>query len=389
MTPDLIERVWEGFRRHSGRAPGQACFAPGRVNLIGEHTDYNGGFVLPCAIEAGTVVAYAPREDNVVRVVALDEPGEPVDRFSTTQLPTRGVQGHWANHVRGVVACLLKDGRMQRGADLAVAGSVPRGAGLSSSASLGVALALCLEGKLPEPLEVARTAQWSEHHYVGCQCGIMDPLVVAAATAGCAMLIDCREPTWRSVVVPGSVGILVAHSGVTRELASGAYNRRRQECETAARQLGIASLREADLAMLDGAAPCLDEVARRRARHVVSENVRALAAAEALADGDLRQLGALLRGSHASLRDDFEVTVPAIDALVDRLNATIMAELDGLGGARMTGGGFGGCVVALVHRDGIALLERVTREVLEAAGVERPLVFQSRPGPGTQRLTLS
>ncbi len=389
MNQALIDRARAGLRQHLGREAEGCAFAPGRVNLIGEHTDYNEGFVLPCAIDAGTVVAHASREDGRLRVLALDELGEPLDTFELVAAPSPLRRGHWANHVRGVVACLLQDAALSGGADLAIAGNVPRGAGLSSSASLGVALTLALRVEAPQPLEAARMAQWSEHHYVGCQCGIMDPLVAAAATAGSALLIDCRLPAWRSIEVPEEVGILVVHSGVTRELAGGAYNRRREECTRAARQLGLSSLREVDLAALGTPVPGLDETAWRRARHVVGENARTLAAAEALAAGDLRTLGDLLRASHASLRDDFEVTVPEVDALVEHLNAAIFHDLGGLGGVRMTGGGFGGCVVALVQRAGIALLEQRAREALSAAGVQRPLVFQSRPGAGMQALRLS
>ena len=389
MNPVLIDRARAGLRQHLGREAAGWAFAPGRVNLIGEHTDYNEGFVLPCAIDAGTVVAHAAREDGQIRVVALDEPGEPVDTFDGLNTPLPLAQGHWANHVRGMAAALLAAGDLRSGMDLAIAGSVPRGAGLSSSASLGVALALACRAEAPHPLEAARLAQWSEHHFVGCQCGIMDPLVAAAATLGSALLIDCREPAWQGIAVPDEVGILVAHSGVTRELAAGAYNLRREECARAATCLGVDSLREVDMAAVEAPVPDMEETVWRRARHVVSENARTLQAAEALAAGDLRALGDLLRASHASLRDDFEVTVPEVDALVEGLNAAIVDDLGGLGGARMTGGGFGGCVVALAPTDALAGLAGVARAALLAAGVAHPLVFQSRPGSGMQGLRLS
>lgn len=389
MNQALVERARAGLRQHLGREAEGCAFAPGRVNLIGEHTDYNEGFVLPCAIDAGTVVAHASREDGEVRVVALDEQGGPLDQFEVGTTPSPLPSGHWANHVRGMAAALRREGTLRGGADLVIAGNVPRGAGLSSSASLGVALALALRVEAPQPLEAARMAQWSEHHYVGCQCGIMDPLVAAAASAGSALLIDCRDGAWRDVTIPEGVGILVAHSGVTRELAGGAYNLRREECARAARHLGVGALREVDMVVLQSPLPGLEEAAWRRARHVVGENARTQQAAEALAAGDLRTLGDLLRASHASLRDDFEVTVPEVDALVEHLNAAITDGLDGQGGVRMTGGGFGGCVVALAPTDALAGLAGVARAALLAAGVARPLVFQSRPGPGMRRLQLS
>ncbi|MFZ8965283.1 MAG: galactokinase [Steroidobacteraceae bacterium] len=389
MTAGLVERARDGFRRHFGREPGRASFAPGRVNLIGEHTDYNEGFVLPCAIESGTAVVYDRHERDELTVVALDEAGEPMDRIALSCPPDRLPPGHWANHARGIVAAMQQDGVRLRGMEMVIAGDVPRGAGLSSSASLGVALLLSLTEGDPAPLWAGQRAQWSEHQYVGCQCGIMDPLVAAAAQDGHALLIDCGELTWRSVAVPEQVGILIAHSGVSRALADAAYNQRREECERAARRLGATSLREVDLAALGGAVAGLDDVAARRARHVVSENQRTLAAATALAEGDLHALGALLRDSHASLRDDFEVTVPAVDALVERLNGYIQTELGGAGGVRMTGGGFGGCVVALVPVEGLAGLDLAARRALAAAGVADPLIVRTQPGAGMRRIGFS
>lgn len=390
MTRHALEaRVTAGFRDAYGRAPEVLAFAPGRVNLIGEHTDYNDGFVLPCALEQGTMAAVALRPDRRVAVRALDLVGPSVDGcgdvFGLETVPAPLAPGHWANHARGLVAAWRLAGHALPGLDIAIAGDLPRGAGLSSSASLGVALGAAFSrasGIMSDAAALARLAQRAENETVGCACGIMDPLVSAAGREASALLIDCRTLAWEEVAVAADIAVLVVHSGVSRELADGAYNQRRAECERAARFFGVTALRDmgpAALASMSARPPDgLDEAAYRRACHVVNENARVHAFAAALRRRDLVAAGAALRASHASLRDLFEVSHPAVDALVGALDAAIGAE----GGARMTGGGFGGCVVAALPRARAATVRAAASAHLRAAGVVEPLMLEVRPSGG-------
>jgi len=343
MTAPLARQFADGFRM----SPALVVRAPGRVNLIGEHTDYNDGFVLPAAISVESRVVAAPRGDGVIRVMACDFGGAtaqwPLDATYAAD-PAHG----WADYIRAMTAAMSARGHALTGADLAVSGTVPQGAGLSSSASLmvGIGTALAaLSGLAIAPADIALMAQAGECDHVGVRCGIMDQLASACGVRDHALMIDCRSRAVRPVALPKGVEILIVHSGVARGLVEGAYNDRRAQCEEAAAAVGVSALRDADMAMLEGAR--LDAVTLARARHVVTENARVLAAAEALAAGDLVAMGALMAASHASMRDDFQITVPAIDALVTELQALIGLE----GGARMTGGGFGGAVVALCLAD--------------------------------------
>lgn len=377
----VIDRAAEGFVHAYGRRPDLVSFAPGRVNLIGEHTDYNRGFVLPCAIPFGTAVALGHRDDGMIRATALDLENA-VAQFDLAPAVPPAPVGDWANHVRGVAAGLLASGVDCQGADVAIAGNVPQGAGLSSSASLAVSLGLGLSRLggvvAPDLTDLARIAQWSEHHYVGCACGIMDQLASARSVKGHALLIDCENLDVQPVPVPEEAAIVIVHSGVSRGLVESAYNERRAQCEAAASHYGVDSLRELDEAGLLAGAGGLDRVVFRRARHVVSENARTLAAASALRANDLMAMGTLLRASHASLRDDFEVTVPAVDALVD-----FMADVIGnTGGVRMTGGGFGGCVVAILPRQGVTSLLDALESKSQASGQHYPLKLAVNPAPG-------
>jgi galactokinase len=327
--------------------------------------------VLPCAIPFGTAVAISPRADDIVDVVAHDLGAR--DSFSSDAPAPPASDGHWSNHIRGVWAAMLGQGFRLPGARIAISGDVPQGAGLSSSASLSVALArglVALAGQgAPDLVMLARAAQWSEHHYVGCQCGLMDQLASVGGAAGHALLIDCRSSAIQPVPMPADAAIMIVHSAVTRELAESAYNDRRAECERAARAYGVQMLRQVEAATVATCPTGLDDVAWRRARHVVSENARVLQAVDALAAGDYASLGDLLRGSHASLRDDFAVTVPAVDALANVMNAAIGDP----GGARMTGGGFGGCLVAVLRRDAVARLEAALADYWQGEGISTPL----------------
>ncbi|MEO5492608.1 MAG: galactokinase [Sphingomonas sp.] len=341
MTPR--ERTTAAFAAAFGEQPARWFQAPGRVNLIGEHTDYNDGFVLPCVIDRQTVVAWGPASDGVT-VVAADANDR--DAFATA-LPIAHADAAWANYARGVADELLKAGHAIFPARLAIAGDVPLGAGLSSSASLEVAVALALTGCAIDPLDAALLCQRAENLFVGCNCGIMDQMVSAAGTAGHALLIDCRSLARRPVRLPSGCAIVVIDSGMRHVNTDGGYNARRTECERAAAHYGVAALRDLDEATLNARRDGLDPAAYARARHVVTENARVLAAADALAAGDLAAMGVLMAASHRSMRDDFQITVPAIDRIV----AIADGVIQGRGGARMTGGGFGGSVVALVPSD--------------------------------------
>lgn len=340
------------FQRRFGGKP-RLFSAPGRVNLIGEHTDYNEGFVLPMAIDRRTYVAAAPRDDKRVRVYAsdLDELAE--FELSATLQPLDGqASGHWSNYVRGVAACLERDWFSLGGADLLIASEVPLGAGLSSSAALETAVGfalLILNEQAGNLLDLALAAQKAEHEFVGTQCGIMDQYITGLGRAGQALLIDCR--TLGSDFVPfdpPSARLVICNSMVKHALAGGEYNTRRAECAEGVRQLAkvlpnIQALRDVQVEEFDQVADLLPDTIRRRCNHVITENARVALAVEALRRHDLGFFGRLLYSSHESLRYDYEVSCYELDKLVE-----LAQELPGIYGARLTGGGFGGCTVNLV-----------------------------------------
>ena len=319
---DSRARAVAAYMRAFGTAPDLLVRAPGRVNLIGEHTDYNDGFVLPLAIDRDTVVAAGLTDSGRLATVAADfDDGR--DSFALAGA-IEATEAGWANYVRGVTLGMLREGLVLSGGQIAIAGDVPLGSGLSSSASLEIAVGLALAelGNMTvDPTRLAQIAQWAENDFVGCACGIMDQLISARGVAGHALLIDCRSLECAPVVMPVDAAVIIAHSGVRHTHAGGEYNDRRAQCEVAARHYGVAALRDLDGAGLEDGKEGLDDVAYRRARHVVTENARTLAAAVALRGGDLRTLGALMAQSHRSMRDDFEITVPAIDRLADVMAA--------------------------------------------------------------------
>ncbi|HZQ84723.1 MAG TPA: galactokinase [Acidimicrobiales bacterium] len=309
------------------------AFAPGRVNVIGDHTDYTGGLALPMAIAEGTTVT-VERGGDVVRLRSDEEPSPALVPLDVAD--PAAVDPPWARYVAGVVAEL----RPAAGATGAVTTKLPLGAGLSSSAALEVAVALAL-GFEGDALELAQLCQRAEQRASGVPCGIMDQLTSAAGVEGSLLLLDCRALTVTPIPLPAGIAIVGVHSGVARALAGTAYAERRAECAAAEREIGpLRDARPDDLTAL------VDGVLRRRARHVVTENARVLAFVDALAAGDHELAGAAMNDSHASLRDDFEVSTPAVDALVEQL-----AAAPGVFGARMTGGGFGGMVIALCDAD--------------------------------------
>ncbi|MDQ3661493.1 MAG: galactokinase [Actinomycetota bacterium] len=308
--------------------------APGRANLIGEHTDYNDGFVLPIALELSTYLA-GRRVPDVVRLRSLDEPGEVEVDLASGRGPRHG----WGRYVTAVVRALKDDGVELLGLDAVIASDVPAGSGLSSSAALEVVVAQALASEEIEEVRLARLCRRAENHYVGVQSGIMDQLSSVAARRGHALLIDCLDDGVEHIPIPENIVVVVIDSGVRRELADGGYNRRRDECLQAAEALGFDSLRRAhpsDLARLDG-----DLL--KRARHVVTENERVQALATALEGSEPEAVAELLWLSHRSMATDFAISTPEIDVLV-----AIAERTSGVLGARLTGGGFGGCIVALV-----------------------------------------
>jgi galactokinase len=329
--------------------------APGRVNLIGEHTDYNGGFVLPMAIPQQTRVELTPRDDRLVRAHSDNATPD-----ITYELGLERRVGAWFDYVLGVIWALEQDGFELRGFDVSINSDVPLGGGVSSSASLEVALLRALRTAFELDLDdvrLARLGQIAENDFVGARCGIMDQMSASLADAKTALFLDTRSLEFRRVGLPPTAELVVIHSGVTHGIAGGEYNARRADCEAAAEQLGVPQLRDLTSADLERVMQLPERLARR-ARHVITEDERVLAAVAALEAGDLDAVGRLFYASHASMRDDFEVSVPEIDLLVDlaRRNANVL-------GARLTGGGFGGAVVMLV-RAGTA--ETVSRHIAEA-----------------------
>lgn len=380
----LVERVHTAFAQAFSASPDLVARAPGRVNLIGEHTDYNDGFVLPAAIGGQTLVAARRTIQRQIEVVASDFAGER-DCIPLDTPMAHNDRLHWADYVRGMVSAMETAGHRLEGAQLAVAGDVPRGAGLSSSASVAVAIGLALGSlaDLPiDPTDLARMAQAAESEFVGTRVGIMDQLVSARGVAGHALLIDCRSLDCRPVRIPEDVTILIVHSGIERGLVDGEYNARRAQCEAASRSLGVPALRDADMEMLEAARHRLDEVTFRRARHVITENARTRAAADALEHDDLLALGTLMARSHASMRDDFEITLPQIDRLVDVLQTAIGEA----GGARMTGGGFGGAVVALVARERLSDVQSAVLENYRTPRGTAPLMLVEQASDGASLL---
>ena len=325
------------FQQVFGYQPAHVAVAPGRINVIGEHTDYNEGWVLPAAIDRYIAVAARSRGDTQVCLFS--------DRCGGLELPRLPASpgNGWADYVIGVVRELGIEGSAPGGFELAVTSNIPSGAGLSSSAALEVATALALlatSGAHTPEVELARLCQRAENHFVGARTGIMDQFTLLFARAGNALLLDCRSLGWEAVPLPDArYAWLLADSGVKHDLARSAYNQRRAECEAAAAALGVPSLRDAAGLDLEQIPP---ELLRRRARHVISENGRVEAAAAALRRQDAIALGPLLYASHESLREDFAVSCPELDCLVELASGSA-----GVVGARMMGAGFGGSVLAL------------------------------------------
>ncbi|MCX7899395.1 MAG: galactokinase [Methylocystis sp.] len=369
------------FVTRFGKAP-EICRAPGRVNLIGEHTDYNDGFVLPAALDLATYAAAAPRDDR--RVVVHSCVFNATAEFDLDD-PAPAPRQDWSDYVRGVAVALGQAGHKLRGADIMLRGDLPMGAGLSASASVEVVVgfALCRVSKIDIDLEtLALLCQLAENGFVGVRCGVMDQMISCHGVEGHALLIDCRTLERTPVSIDDRVRIVICNTMIKHELASSAYNERREECEHAVALLsrvldGIRALRDVTPDALALHAASMPERILRRARHVVTENRRVLDMAAALKRGDLSLCGRLMNASHLSLRDDYEVSCAESD-----LMAALAQQCEGVFGARMTGGGFGGCTVNLVERQsGDRFIENISEKYRKATSLI-PQIFCCAPSAG-------
>jgi galactokinase len=370
------ERVVNQFSEKYGDAPAVVVRAPGRVNLIGEHTDYNDGFVLPLAIDRGVWIALSLRADREVDVWSLDF--SEAAHFSLDKLSHGGPK--WSEYLKGVASVLQGAGHQLRGWQGVMASDVPIGAGLSSSAAVELATArgfAAISHVSWDPTAMARYAQEAENEWVGVNCGIMDQLISARARDGHALLIDCRTLDARTVPMPADAVVVIMDTATRRGLVDSAYNERRAQCEAAAIFFGVPALRDVTPEMFEARSQEMDPIAARRARHVITENARTLAAAQAMVSGDSVTLGSLMNLSHQSLRDDFEVSSPALDAIVDIARAE-----PGCYGARMTGAGFGGCAIALVDRARSDSFVASVRDAYEQQSGRAPEIFVSEASPG-------
>ena len=377
----MITSLAERFKKAHGMFP-RVFRAPGRVNLIGEHTDYNEGFVMPVAIDFSTWVAVGGRSDSVLHAESLQfmETAEwPLDRLSG---PPRK---HWSDYLRGVAAVLRASSYRLSGANLMIHGQVPLGAGLSSSAALEVSTALALisiVNRTVPKLELAQLCQRAEHEYAGTRCGIMDQFIATFGESGHALMLDCRSMEHKLLPIPETVRLVICNSMVKHELATGEYNRRRSDCETGVRILrqylpSVRALRDISLPDLEIHRHALPEVVYRRCRHVITENQRVLDAAEALRSGELVRFGQLMYASHKSLREDYEVSCEELDLLV-----ALAQEHEEVYGARMTGGGFGGCTINVVRADAAGQFkDDLAKRYAEKSGMT-PEVYVCSAGDG-------
>ena len=363
MTPQQLSQ--QKFTEHYGYNAEQTVFAPGRVNIIGEHTDYNDGFVMPCAINYGMAVSFAKRNDSIWRVYAIDINEQ--DEFDLSQDFTQS-EHKWANYVRGVVKYIQEQcPEFKQGADLVMTSDVPMSSGLSSSAALEISIGKTCQvlGNLPLSLaQIALIGQKAENKFVGANCGNMDQLTSALGQKDHLIMIDCRSLEITPTPVPQGYSIAIINSNVKHDLVTGEYNSRRQECEQAAKFFGVKALRDVTPEQFharENELKAESELAYKRAKHVVYEDQRVLDAVAALKANDMVKLGQLMGESHDSMRDDFEITIPEIDYLVELAQVAIGKN----GGARMTGGGFGGCIVCLVPNEKVEALRQLIADNYE------------------------
>jgi galactokinase len=379
----LQEKVIQAFQARFDTSPDLVVRAPGRVNLIGEHTDYNDGFVLPMAIERAIWIALRPRDDGWVRVHSIDF-GEGKS-FSLAAL--QNASDGWVEYLKGTAWALQQAGQALRGWSGVLSGDVPLGAGLSSSAALEIATARAFAAvsDIPwEPRAMALLAQRAENEWIGMKCGIMDQMISASGEAGHALLIDCRSLETESVPLPPGSAVAILDTTTRRGLVDSAYNERREQCEAAARFFGVRALRDVSLETFESKAGGLDDVTRRRARHVITENNRTQRAAEAMRRGDPVEMGRLMDASHTSMRDDFEISGDALNAMVE------CARQEGCCyGARMTGGGFAGCAVALIRTDAADEFASAVADCYERQTGLTPAIYISHPAQGAEVLRVN
>ena len=385
----LMENARSVYAARFGVAPVWLAVAPGRVNLIGEHTDYNGGFVFPMAIERYTVIAAGPRRDASGKALLYSEIFDESGEFSLAEKDAPSAEVSWRSYVGGTVACALEKGLRPEPFQGAILSDVPLGGGLSSSASLEVAVATLVEaasGRTIDPVEKALLCQKAEHEYAFMPCGIMDQFISAMGEEGHAMLLDCRSLRRQSVPLDNpDVVVLVINSNVKHTLSGSEYPQRRSDCARVAQILGVELLRDADTAALEGARGRIaaepdGERIYRRARHFLTEEERTARFADALRRGDYPAAGREMYDGHRSLKEDYEVTCPETDLLID-LAARLGLE-NGVYGARMTGGGFGGSTVTLADREKApAAAQRISAQYEEQTGI-KPSWFVTRPAAG-------
>ncbi|MBN2474227.1 MAG: galactokinase [Pirellulales bacterium] len=370
--------VAEHFAARFGGSPKWIVRSPGRVNLIGEHTDYNDGFVLPLAIDRAIWMALRPRDDRRVSVYSIDydQPGE----FSLDSLTKE--DGGWIEYLKGTAWSLQEAGHPLHGFEGVLVGDVPLGAGLSSSAALEMATAraFAVVAGLPwDPIAMAKLGQRAENQWIGVNCGIMDQLISAAGQADHALLIDCRSLQTETVPFPPGVAVVVLDTSTRRGLVDSEYNQRRAQCESAAEFFKVSALRDVSLELFQALAHDLDEITQRRALHVITENDRTLQAVEAMRRGDVAALGVLMDKSHVSLRDDYEVSSDALNAMVE-----VAAAHEACYGARMTGAGFGGCAVALIHAEDAEDFVQATAAAYQEKTGHTPAVYVCRATNGAE-----
>jgi galactokinase len=377
----LVRRAREAFVRVYRAEPNLMVAAPGRVNLIGEHTDYNDGFVLPTAIDRHVVVAASPRVDRQVRLYALDLEGQA--EFDLDQIENAG-QGAWSNYERGVAWALQGAGYALKGFDAVLTGDVPIGAGLSSSAAVEVATAFVFQRLSSLELDGVQRAllcQKAENDFVGMRCGIMDQYIISLGKRDHALLIDCRTLKYQLVPVPQGVSLIICDTRKQRGLVDSEYNTRRRECELGAEILGVPALRDVTPELFARREHELEAVTRMRCRHVITENQRVLDAVQALRADDVSRFGELMNASHVSLRDDYQVSCAELDAMV-----AAAWRQEGVYGARMTGAGFGGCTVNLVAESAVEAFQgRVAQAYTEATGLV-PEIYICRAEEGVRAL---
>ena len=387
----ILDEMQEVFREKFGAAQTHAYFSPGRVNLIGEHTDYNGGHVFPCAISLGTYALVAPRTDGISRLYSMNLPEQGVVQFPMHGAVKSDAYG-WANYPIGVVRVMENAGhRAAHGFDIVLYGTLPNGAGLSSSASIEVLMAVILNDELNlgiDMVELVKFSQKAENEFVGMNCGIMDQFAVGMGKKDCAILLDCNTLSYRySKLALDGCSIVITNTNKTHSLVTSAYNERRAQCESALKALQkvkpIKALGELTNAEFDAIASAIsDPVERRRARHAVYENNRTLEAVKALEANDVKRFGELMNASHVSLRDDYEVTGPELDTL-----AELAWQQDGVLGSRMTGGGFAGCTVSIVRDAAIPAFEKNVGDAYTAKIGYAPSFYVANIADGARRLS--